>query len=180
MEIKTFKKGEKFYHATMQIDNIGGKDYTEILQTLSDSSKGNENSDWGNSLYTSQYKDVALGYICQDGEKGCIIELEAKEPIPCFYSDEIIYASSSCGQYTPESTKEEISKFVQEKVDGPFMTFLGNKGYVFECFHDDSKRTEVIIPSCMVEKFVVVKVNYLRYNTREFRYEEIMRVFRSD
>ena len=119
MEIKTFKKGEKFYHATMQIDNIGGKDYTEILQTLSDSSKGNENSDWGNSLYTSQYKDVALGYICQDGEKGCIIELEAKEPIPCFIRMRLFMPVHLAGNTHQKAQKKRFPNLCRRRLMVP-------------------------------------------------------------
>lgn len=173
---KIFKKGEKFYHATMQIDGIADKNFCEIRQMLYNRSKKHVNQDWGNALYTSQNVDVARGYILPDGAIGCIIELEASEDISCLSSEDEIYASTSCGQCAPESTKREVCKLLGEEVIGPFMTFLGNNGYVFECYHDSEGGKEVIIPSCMVQKFAVVSVTYLKYNTREFCCETLPNV----
>lgn len=168
---KTFKTEERFYHATMRISGIINKDFNGILQTLYNNSANNVDADWGNSLYTSQNEEVTCGYILQDGAIGCIIELEATEDIPCFSSDDMIYASTTCGQSTPESTKREISAILGEEINEPFMTFLGNEGYAFECPHDNEGGIEVIIPSCMIKKFKVVSVRYLKYNTHEFCYE---------
>ena len=170
---KVFNKGDKFYHSTMEADEFKQQNSEEILRGLYKKSRHNDNMDWGNTLYTSQDRNVAYGYIDQDGQIGLIIELEATEDIPCISSSEEVYADGSCGQDTPDSTKDAISSLLGETVNEPFMTFLGSKGYVFECYHDLDHRKEVLIPSAMVEKLKVISVSRIRYNKKTYEMETI-------
>ncbi|WP_281961967.1 hypothetical protein [Bacteroides nordii] len=102
-------------------------------------------SDWGNSLY----------FIPRRGAISYFIESypdlkNVMRAIPDF-GIKVIYCTHPCfkdGNYSSEMSIliEEIAALIgKNKGKRPFMSWLGECGYAFQCYHD-AKNMELIIP----------------------------------
>ena len=118
---------------------------------------------WGNSVYMAFVPNISLGYA---EDNGYLYEFELKNSVNYIESTEEKYAQGGlAGDDIPQSTIE----FVKNELGfvGPnkeFMTFLGEKGYAFECFADFYHNKEFIVPVKLMELFKITSVQKINFN----------------
>ena len=120
---------------------------------------------WGNSVYMAFVENVSLGYAEDDGY---LYELELKNSVNYIESTEKEYAQREvAGNNIPHSTIEFVNN--ELRFIGPnkkFMTFLGEKGYAFECFADESLNKEFIVPVKLMGLFKITSVQKINFSIR--------------
>ena len=123
-----------FYRA-----NEGEFVFSEIQRNL-------VSNDWGNSIYFSQSKSIAEGYL-EEGKRSILTFINTKtiNYILCKHS---CFKDSTYEKHMDSIVREiELLVGVTKPQDSPFMYWLGEIGYAFQCYHDpETDSMETILP----------------------------------
>ncbi len=101
------------------------------------------NKFWGNCFYVSTDEEVGNGYSDSDHPYKMILENKISiNYIQCYgYGD-------LCDETVQKTLVKDVENLINIKKpeDVPFIKWLGEEGYAFECPHDDSNKPETAIP----------------------------------
>lgn len=171
----TPSENKSFYHAVpcRAIGDISQNQ--KVIETLQRNAQANTIGAWANSMYVSSNKDVALGYVIplyKDNnlypDNYFVIELGLKSELNYICCTDPRFATGdeeNC--QVSETDLQYITDVLGNNTnEKPFMSYLGEKKYAFECFHDSGRNTELIVPSQLVtnECFFVEKIEKWEVN----------------
>ncbi|MCF0180268.1 MAG: hypothetical protein HUJ97_08530 [Bacteroidales bacterium] len=145
-----------FYHSA-RVKDLGADistDYFIIAMYLH--SLSNRISNWGNSTYLSFTEDLAKGYMEPEGLY-YLIEVSLSPELNYIECTDERY-KKGVGEEIP-NMNEILDTIGVDKIDMPLMKFLGQRGYAFECFHDDSGEKEMIVPFQLINQLYITKVS---------------------
>lgn len=134
----------------------------DVIENLQENARANQSGNWANSMYLSFKEEVSKGYIVAKEKDGNLIADEYYLIKLCLKSDlnyisctdEKFAAGTEADYIMPAAELENIAKIIgsENEKGEPFMTYLGNAGYAFECYHDLDGNKEFIVPSQLITK----------------------------
>lgn len=132
--IQTYWAGTNFFRAhagEFNFDSLG---------------KPAQTNDWGNSIYFSRSKSIAEGYL-EEGKRS-ILTFINKKTINYILCKHSCFKDSTYEKHMDSIIKEIESLIGKNKPQGvPFMRWLGENGYAFQCYHDpETDSMETILP----------------------------------
>lgn len=135
--IQVYDVGSVFFRA-----NKGEFVFSNIQQTF-------EPNDWGHSIYFSQNIGTARGYL--DDSSKIMLNFTNKVPIKYILCSHCCFKGEPFGDYRDymDSIVKEIELLVgvTKPSNVPFMLWLGEIGYAFQCYHDsETDSMETIVP----------------------------------
>ncbi len=183
-KISAYKVSENksFYHAVQcnKMEDISQEQ--KVIENLQRNSQKTTEGNWSNSMYTSSIKEVALSYIAPMETEGhlvddeyYVIELGLKSELNYICCTDSRFAE---GNEESSAVSETDFKYIEENIGKnenslPFMTYLGEKRYAFECYHDPERNTELIVPAQLVtkEQFYIKNIEKWKVNKYSERYK---------
>jgi len=149
----------------MAINEMKKLSSLEHIRMLQYKNKQDPPKAWGNSVYLAFEEKVSFGEV---SGHGYLYTLKLRNPLNVIFTDDTEYSSGDIkDEKIPSSTIEYVTKELgfNEEIH-KFMTFLGVKGYAFQCPLNESAQ-ELIVPISLINHFCVVRIQEVFFKNWE-------------